>query len=432
MIALFWFLAFVAALMLLSALRIPVSIALGLIGIAGTAVFVSPNAVAQIANIAYDQGFSFVMVVVPLFILMGEIVAGSGLGASIFRAASDWTRRLPGGLAISTIVACAGFASVCGSSPVTAATMGSIAVPEMVKNGYAKRLALGATAAGGTLGILIPPSLPMIIYGVITDTSIGQLFLAGILPGLIMMVLISITVMIMVAIKPDLAPAQSVRVPTHQKITNIKESGPILVIAAFVVISIYTGFATPTEAGAVGAAAAIAVAWALGRMGKSILHSALDRTIRLTAMFMLLLIGGLFSAFVLTRLGVPQQMSEFLTSLDVAPWVIIVCIVTMLVVLGMFLDPLSIMVIVVPIFLQTVVAIGYDPIWFGIIVTITIEIAAITPPVGFNLFVLKTATEDVVLNDVIVGSLIFVVPLLFGTAILVLFPDIALVIPRSM
>lgn len=432
MTALVWFVAFVAALIVLSALRIPVSMALGIIGIAGTAAFVSPSAVAQIANIAYDQGFSFVMVVVPLFILMGEVVAASGLGASIFRAASDWTRRLPGGLGISTITACAGFASVCGSSPVTAATMGSIAVPEMVRNGYAKRLALGATAAGGTLGILIPPSLPMIIYGVITDTSIGQLFLAGILPGLMMMVLLSATVVVMVAVRPDLAPGRPTRASRRQKLANLRESGPIVLIAAFVVLAIYTGIATPTEAGAVGAAAAIGVAWVLGRLRLSILHSALDRTVRLTAMFMLLLIGGLFSAFVLTRLGVPQQMSAFLTGLDVAPWVIIALIVAMLVVLGMFLDPLSIMVIVVPIFLQSVVAIGYDPVWFGIIVTITIEIAAITPPVGFNLFVLKTAAEDVDLNDVILGSAVFVVPLLVGTALLVIFPGIALIIPRSM
>jgi C4-dicarboxylate transporter, DctM subunit len=367
---------------------------------------------------------------VPLFILMGEVIAVSGLGTALFRAASIWTRRLPGGLAVGTVGACAGFASVCRSSPVTAATIGAVSVPEMIRNGYSKKLAFGATAAGGTLGILIPPSVPMILYGVITETSIGKLFIAGILPGLMMALLLCATIVIQVLIKPEIAPRVLQRPSFKERMGSLGQASPIVLIAIAVIASIYTGVATPTEAGAVGAAAAIVTAVAMRRLSMSRFFAALDGTVRTTAMFMLLLIGGLFSSFVLTRLGVPQEMSTFLTSLDVAPWVIIVVINIFLLILGMFLDPLSILVIVVPIFLKAVVALGYDPIWFGIMITIQIEIAAITPPLGFNLFVLRKVVPNSDFSDIVNGSLVFVIPLLVGIALLMIFPDIALLLPR--
>ena len=208
--------------------------------------------------------------------------------------------------------------------------------------------------------------------------------------------------------------------------------GPILLLSIFVFASIYSGIATPTEAGAVGAAGAILFAAIIGKLRRSLLRRSLESTVRTTAMFMLLLVGGLFSSFVLARLGVPQGMSELMTGLNVPGWVVIVLINVLLVLLGMFLDPMSILVIVVPIFLKSVVALGYDPIWFGVIVTIQIEIAAITPPVGFNLFVLKNVMPGTNFKDVATGSLIFVIPLLAGIALLVLFPDIALWLPRKM
>jgi len=429
MIPLLWFAAFVAALIFLMALRIPVAVSMGLIGMAGTAAFVSPRAIVQIANLAYSQTGSFVLVVVPLFVLMGEVIAVSGLGTSLFRAAALWLRRLPGGLAIGTIAACTGFAAVCGSSPVTAATMGALSFPEMVKRGYSKRLALGATAAGGTLGILIPPSVPMILYGVITNTSIGKLFLAGILPGLMLATLLSLTVIAQVMLRPQDAPKITEISSTRERIRATGEAAPIVLISFMVIGSIYAGIATPTEAGAVGAAAAILVSALMRKLKLTALRRALDGTIRTTAMFMLLLIGGIFSSFVLTRLGVPQGLSAFLTGLDVPSWVIIIAINVFLLVLGMFMDPLSILVIVVPIFLHTIVGLGYDPIWFGILVTIQIEIAAISPPVGFNLFVLRSAAPGATLQDAMMGSLIFIVPMLVGVGLLMVFPDIALFLP---
>jgi C4-dicarboxylate transporter, DctM subunit len=425
-----WFASFVAALLILMAIRVPVAVSMGLIGIAGTAAFVSTGAISQLANIAFTQSTSFILVVVPLFILMGEVIALSGLGTSLFRAASLWTGRLPGGLAVGTVAACAGFASVCGSSPVTAATIGAVSVPEMIRNGYSRRLAFGATAAGGTLGILIPPSVPMILYGVITETSIGKLFIAGILPGIMMALLLSALIIIQVWLKPELAPHIKQRPPLKERLRSSGEAGPVVLIALAVIISLYTGLATPTEAGAVGAAAAIVTALAMRKLSFGTFAKALDGTVRTTAMFMLLLIGGLFSSFALTRLQVPQGMSVFLASLDVAPWVIIVVINIFLLILGMFLDPLSILVIVVPIFLKAVVALGYDPIWFGVIITIQIEIAAITPPLGFNLFVLRKVVPDAELKDIVAGSVLFVIPLLIGIGLLMVFPEIALYLPQ--
>lgn len=427
--ALLWFVAFIGALIFLLALRVPVAVSMGLIGIVGTAVFVSPRAVVQIANIAYSQTWSFVLVIVPLFVLMGEVIAISGLGAALFRAASIWLRRLPGGLAIGTIAASAGFASVCGSSPITAATIGSMAVPEMIKHGYARSLAAGATAAGGTLGILIPPSVPMILYGVITETSIGGLFLAGILPGLMMALLLSASVVLQVLLNPAKAPPITSRVSFRERVSASAEALPTILIALIIIVSLYAGIASPSETGAFGAAAAVLVAVVMGRLKFGAMRVALEKTVRTTGMFMLLLVGGLFSSFVLTRLGVPQDISTFLTGVDVAPWVIIVMINILLLVMGMFLDPLSILVIVVPIFVDTIIGLGYNPIWFGIIVTIQIEIAAITPPVGLNLFVLRTVVPDLSLSDTARGAIVFVAPMLIGIILLMMFPQIALWLP---
>ncbi len=424
------FLAFMAALTVLIGTRAPVAVALGLIGVIGAAAFISPGAVRQLANIAFNQSSNFVLVVVPLFVLMGEVLAATGIGRDLFRTAQMWLRRLPGALAVATVFACALFAAVCGSSPVTAATIGAMAVPEMMRRGYDRALALGTTAAGGTLGILIPPSIPMIIYGVITETSIGDLFIAGVLPGLMMAALLSATVILQVLRRPALAPPLIERAPWPEKWRSLGVCAPVVLLSVLVIGSIYSGAATPTEAGAVGAFGALAIAAAMGHFSLAMLARTLDATARTTAMFMLLLIGGLFGSFVLSRLGVPQGMSAFLTSLPVPPWAIIVLINLMLLVLGMFLDPTSVLVIVVPIFFKSVVALGYDPVWFGVIVTIQIEIAAVTPPVGFNLSGLKTVVPDTKLADVVRGAIIFVVPMLIGIVLLMIFPQIALFLPR--
>ncbi|SHL00050.1 TRAP transporter, DctM subunit, partial [Lutimaribacter pacificus] len=274
-----------------------------------------------------------------------------------------------------------------------------------------------------------PPSVPMILYGVITETSIGGLFLAGILPGLMMAALLSGTVVLQVLRNREIAPPITRHVSLSERMKTSAEALPTVLIALMVIGALYAGIASPSETGAFGAAGAVLVALVMGRLGGGVLRLALEKTVRTTGMFMLLLVGGLFSSFVLTRLGVPQEISSFLTGLDVAPWVIIVMINVLLLIMGMFLDPLSILVIVVPIFLDTIVGLGYDPIWFGVIVTIQIEIAAITPPVGLNLFVLRTVVPDLSMTDTAKGAIAFVIPMLIGILLLMVFPEIALWLP---
>ena len=386
----------------------------------------------QLGNIAFTQSSNFVLVVVPLFVLMGEALAATGIGNDLFRAAHMWLRRLPGALAVATVFACAVFAAVCGSSPVTAATIGSMAVPEMIKRGYDKSLALGTAAAGGTLGILIPPSVPMIIYGVLTETSIGDLFIAGILPGIMMAFLFSATVILKVILRPELAPPLK---EAHALAGQVSRAGrrragaPALGAGDRIDL---LGHCNPDRGRRGRRSRRDRDRGRHGLSALAVMHRMLDGTVRTTAMFLLLFVGGLFSSFLLTRLGIPQGMSAFLTSFDVPPWVIIVLINLLLLVLGMFLDPTSILVIIVPIFFKTVVALGYDPVWFGVMVTIQIEIAAITPPVGFNLFVLKSVVPGVEMADVVRGSLIFIIPLLLGIVLLMIFPQIALFLPALM
>ncbi len=421
---------FLVCLLMLLATRAPVGIALGTVAMIGTAVFVSPSAVSQLASSAFSLSSNFILVVVPLFILMGEVLSATGIGATLFRAAELWFRRVPGALAVGTVWACAIFGSVCGSSPVTATTIGSMAIPEMVRRGYNKSLALGATAAGGTLGILIPPSISMIVYGVITDTSIGHLFMAGIVPGLLLATLLSLTIVAMVIRNPTWAPPVTEVPAPIEKWKALAAVMPVLLLAALVIGSIYSGAATPTEAGAVGAAGALAIAFGMRRLTFAVLTHSLQKTIRTTAMFLLLLTGGLFSSYLLARLGIPQAMSDFLTGLPLPSWAIMAIINITLLILGMFMDPGSIVVIVIPIFIKTIVNLGYDPVWFGVVVTIQSEIAAITPPVGFNLFVLKSVVPGVQLQDVARGSVIFVIPMLIAIVILTAFPQIALFLPQ--
>ena len=379
---------------------------------------------------AFSLSSNFILVVVPLFILLGEVLSATGIGPTLFRAAELWFRRVPGALAGGTVWACAIFGSVCGSSPVTATTIGSMAIPEMVRRGYNKSLALGATAAGGTLGILIPPSISMIVYGVITDTSIGHLFMAGIVPGLLLATLLSLTIVAMVIRNPTWAPPVTEVPAPIEKWKALAAVMPVLLLAALVIGSIYSGAATPTEAGAVGAAGALAIAFGMRRLTFAVLTHSLQKTIRTTAMFLLLLTGGLFSSYLLARLGIPQAMSDFLTGLPLPSWAIMAIINITLLILGMFMDPGSIVVIVIPIFIKTIVNLGYDPVWFGVVVTIQSEIAAITPPVGFNLFVLKSVVPGVQLQDVARGSVIFVIPMLIAIVILTAFPQIALFLPQ--
>jgi C4-dicarboxylate transporter DctM subunit len=426
------FLPFFVLLLVLLATGTPVAVATALAAAVGAIMFIGKGALSQLGVLLFAQASSFVLLMVPLFILMGEALGATRIGRDLFTAAQIWLWRVPGALPIGTIFSCAGFAAVCGSSPVTAATIGSVAVPEMIRKGYAARLAFGVTAAGGTLGIMIPPSVSFILYGIITETSIGALFMAGIGPGLMLVALLSLTVFYLIWRHPELAPPRSATIDTSERWTSLRSVLPVTLLIVAVLGSIYTGIATATEAAAVGALGALLIAFLLGSLKREVMNRILDNTARTTAMFVLLVATGLFSAFVLSRLGIPQATAQAITGLDVAPWVVMLAINGLLLILGMFLDPMSILVIVVPILFPAVVQLGYDPVWFGVMVTLQIEIAAISPPVGFNLFVLRTVVANARMADIIRGGLIFIAPMLIGIALLMIFPEIALFLPRMM
>jgi C4-dicarboxylate transporter DctM subunit len=409
----------------------PISFGLGFMGAAGILAFLDFGALYQIAEIAADSGTNLFMLTLPLFILMAEAVAFSGLGDDIYTAAHDWLSWLPGGLAISSIATCTGFAAISGSSPATAATVGLVSIPEMIKRGYNRYLSVGAIAAGGTLGILIPPSITMIIYGIVTEVSIGKLFIAGIIPGLLLALLLCLSIAIAVKLKPSMAP-RSEEVTWSQRWASLSKIWAFLVLAISIIGSIYAGIATPTESAAIGATFSIFIAMLYRRLTFSALHGALLRAVGITSMIMFLVIGGNVMAFLLSTLAIPQYVTEMVMGLEISKWSVMIIINVILLLMGCLLDPMAIMVISLPIIFPIITNLGFDPVWFGIVVTINVEMGMITPPVGLNLFILKGAVPGVTMKDVVVGALPFLLLLLTGLIIIMLIPDIATWLPNKM
>jgi C4-dicarboxylate transporter, DctM subunit len=422
--------AILLLLLLLIGYGIPVAFALGLVASLGAIIFLSPAHLAQMATIAFDNSTNFVFVAVPLFILMAQLLTRAKVSSQLFEAASRFFSRVPGALAIASIFACGAFGAICGSSAATAATVGGPAIPEMLKRGYDKRLATGVVAAGGTLGILFPPSIAMILFGIINQVSIGQLFLAGILPGIMMVVLLSCAVALAVRKWPHLAPRVA-DVTWAERFQSLRGTWPVPILVAMVSVPIYTGIATPTEAAAMGAGASVIYVAATRRMTFAQFQDALINTVQITAMIMFLLIGGFTLGFILTSLGLPQSITEFIVTLHVNRWVVILLINAFFFLVARALDPLTILVITMPVLFPVVTDLGFDPVWFGVIVTINTEIDNILPPDGLNLLVLKgVAPPELSINDIILGSLPFVLVLLVGMAIVMIFPEIALWLPR--
>jgi C4-dicarboxylate transporter, DctM subunit len=418
-------------LILFIGLGTPIAFALGFLGLTGIVAFLSPGNLYQIAEIAAATGTNLFMITLPLFILMAEVVSFSGVGDDMYTAAHHWFSWLPGGLAISSIATCTGFAAICGSSPATAATIGLISIPEMIKRGYNRYLAVGSIAAGGTLGILIPPSITMVLYGVITEVSVGKLFIAGIIPGIVLAAILSTAIAVAVKLKPELAPRIE-SVTWKQRFASLKRIWAFLLIALSIIGTIYTGIATPTESAAIGATFSIIVAFLYRRMGIRALHGAIVRAAAVTAMIMFMVIGGNTLAFLLSTLAIPQYVTELITSLDVSRWTIMIIINIILLIMGCLLDPMAILVISLPILFPIVTKLGFDPVWFGIIVTINVEVGMITPPVGLNLFILKGAVPDISMKDIVIGSLPFVFLLILGLVVVMVFPSLATWLPGKM
>jgi tripartite ATP-independent transporter DctM subunit len=379
---------------------------------------------------AWATSNNFLLVAIPFFVLLGEILLRSGMAERMYGALVLWMPWLPGGLMHSNVAACAMFAATSGSSVATAATIGTVAMGEIEKRGYSERLFLGTIAAGGTLGILIPPSINMIVYGVLTETSIPKLYLAGIIPGLVLAGMFSLTVLLFCLWRPEWGGKRTVA-SWDARIKALPDLVPPLVIFLAVIGSIYAGWATATESAALGVLAALGVAAWNRRLTWRALLQAFEGTMRTTAMIMAILVAAYFLNFVITSIGLTTQVNRFITSLGLSPTELLVAVIVFYVILGMFMETLSMMVATVPIIAPIMFQAGYDPIWFGILVILLMETAMITPPVGINLYVVQGLRKRGRIDDVIIGTLPFVVTLVLMMVVLSVFPDLALVLPRA-
>jgi tripartite ATP-independent transporter DctM subunit len=422
----------IVAMLILLALRMPIGIAMLLVGAIGFSILhgIQP-ALHMLGSYPYGYAAVYELAVIPMFVLMGNAAAVSGMGRDLYATAYAWVGHWRGGLASATIVSCAGFAAVCGSSVASAVTMGRICLPEMKRYNYDDRLATGTVAAGGTLGILIPPSTAFIVYAILTEQSIGRLLLAGFFPGLLLSLLFIVTISIWTRFNPDLGPPGPL-VGYRERIQTLGRAGPMLGIVIATIGGIYIGVFTPSEAAAVGAFLALVYAlWRRTITGESLQFLLLE-TVKTTAFVFLILIGALVFGPFLALSGLPQQFAAWLTSFDLPAMVILSILMLLYIFLGMFLEGFSILVLTLPIVVPIVQALGYDLIWFGVLMVIVLEMGLISPPVGINVFVVKGLVPDVPLSQVFAGIFPFWVAMLVCLVLIIMFPDIALLLPNAM
>jgi tripartite ATP-independent transporter DctM subunit len=407
----------------------PIGISFLLVGGVGTAILSGLDvSFAALARIPYTWASAYVFTCVPLFILMGMIFSRSGIAADLYKAAYYWMGRLPGGLALATVVGCGGFAAVSGSSTAGAAAMGSICYPEMRKYNYSKTLASGTIAAGGTLGIMIPPSLGFIIYGILTEQSIGKLFIAGILPGLLEVIFYLLVIVIMVKFKPSIAPAIPFDITWKQRFSSLGPIWPVLVIFITILGGIYLGIFTPTEAGGFGAGASILLTVIMGRINlKSFINASRD-TIQITAMLFLLFMGAMVFNIFMTLSNLPQAISAMLSTVG-SPDILVILILLLFFPLGCFLDVTSMFILTIPLFLPGLMDADINLIWFGILAVRSSEIALLTPPVGMNVFVVKGVIKDISLEKIFLGIVPFLIADIILLILLYLVPQISLWLP---
>ena len=414
----------------LLALSIPVAAVLGILGVILTETYGFLPLTRAIGEISWNVSTEFVLVAVPLYVFMGEVLLRAGIAERMYAAMRLWLARLPGGLMHSNIGFCTIFAATSGSSVATAATVGTVSLGEMRKGGYNERLFLGTLAAGGTLGILIPPSINMIVYGVLTETSIPQLYLAGFLPGLLLASLFVLTIVAFCVVRPEYG-GRPVESSWPERFASLKDLVPPLLIFAVVIGSIYAGLATPSESAALGLLFALGLAAYNRRLTVGMLRHAIEGAMRTMAMTMAILLGAYFLNFVIGSIGLTQQVNEIITTLGLSPFDTLLLVVVFYLILGMFMETLSMMVATVPIITPVIVAAGYDPIWFGVVIMLLMETAMITPPVGINLFVVQGVRGGGPLLDIMIGAAPFVITLLLTIALLIAVPDIALLLPKA-
>jgi C4-dicarboxylate transporter, DctM subunit len=419
-------------LFVLMLLRVPVGMAMGLVGVGGFAYLSGGGPALKIVGhtsmrTVTDWNFA----VVPLFLLMGSFATTSGMSRELFRGANAFLGHLRGGLGIATIAACGGFAAICGSSVATAATFSRVAYPEMRRFGYPQSLATGVIAAGGTLGIMIPPSTVLAVYGLITEQDIGKLFVAGIIPGIVAVAMYMLTITVIGYARPGFLPAGP-RSTWHERLVGLRGIWATLLLFVFVLGGIYGGVFTPTEAAGMGAAGAFLIGVARRRLsGPDILRSLLEAT-RTTAAVFTVLIGAILFGYFLTITQTPQKVTELLTGLGLGRYGILAVIMIMYLILGCLMDALAMIILTVPIIFPVIKQLGFDPIWFGVIIVMTVELGLIHPPVGMNIFVIKSVVDDVKISTIFYGVLPFIVTDILRLILLIAFPILALWLPSKM
>jgi len=407
----------------------PVAFTMALVGFLGVCFIVSLDAgLYIISTFLWDTFASYTLLVIPLFVFMGEIAFHSGVSRRLYETAYKWLGFMPGGVAMATVGGCAGFAAICGSSSATAATMGTVALPEMKKFNYDPALATGTVAAGGTLGVLIPPSVVLIIYGIMTEQSIGKLFVAGIFPGILLATLFIIALLIICRLNPRLGPPGP-RTSFREKLASLPGTIEMLLLFGLVMGGLLLGWFTPTEAGGVGAAGALLVSQLRRELNWQRLRAAIMGTMRTACMILLIVAGATVFGRFLTVSNIPLELAQWAAMLPAPPVVILTVIMLIYIVGGCFMDALSFLIITIPIFFPVIMQIGYDPIWFGVIIVVLLEMGAITPPVGINVYVIKGIAKDVPLETIFKGILPFLLMMIVCLGILILFPQIALFLP---
>ena len=414
----------------LMALGLHVAFVMFAISMLGAVFYLGTPAVLEFGTQYWGATNNFVLVAIPLFVLLGELLVRGGFTDRMYKSLSDWLNPLPGGLLHTNIGACAMFAAVSGSSVATAATIGTVAIPAFRGRNYDSRLVLGTIAAGATLGILIPPSINMIIYGAMTNTSVGRLYAAGVVPGLLLTVLFMAVVVVACWWKPSLAGAVEAPAPLGQRLRRLLDLMPPAALFVVVMGSIYLGWATPTESAALGVVMSLVMCMAYGKFSIKMLHECFVTTVSVTAMITLITAAAFYLNFVLGLMGVPQALASFASKLGTSQLTMLLFLTVFYLILGCFLDALAMVIGTIPIVFPLVTALGIDPVWFGIYLVVMAELALITPPVGMNLYVVQGIRKEGLITDVIVGTLPFLVMMLLLVVILVVFPDVALWLPR--
>lgn len=417
----------------------PIAFAVGGVALVFMLFYMPPETVGLVAETLYSELDNFVLLTIPLFVLMGAAIGKSRAGADLYASLNRWLGRIPGGLGVANVMACSVFAAMCGSSPATCSAIGSSGIPEMRKRGYSAGFAAGIIAAGGTLGILIPPSLTLILYGIVTEQSIGKLFMAGVGPGLLLTFLFAIWVVIRFRIEQRQARATGGNAAIlaveayswRERLATLPRLLPFVAIVALIMVALYGGWATPSEVAGIGAFASLLMVVTIYRCYRwADLKAILGGTVRESTMVMMIIATSFLYTYVMSYLHITQEVAQWLVGLPLGKWTFFIGVNILLVVLGFFLPPVAIILMVTPIILPALKAHGIDLVWFGVIMTILMEMGLIHPPVGLNLFVINSIAPDIKLSEIIWGTLPFIFLMVLAIVLLALFPEIALWLPN--